>query len=86
MKVVELPQFKSAWKKLKPQTCQRARKTLGYLLYNRSHPSLRLKRIRRLPGYWEARVDGDYRIICRLEEDVIILVAIGKHDVLERFN
>ncbi len=86
MKVVRLSHFRRTWKNLSPQVQKRAEKALGYLLYDRSHPSLRLKRLKRLQGYWEARVDDDHRIICQLEEDVIILVAIGRHDVLERFN
>ena len=86
MKVVRLAHFKRMWKKLPLPIQKRASKALGYLLYNRSHPSLRLKRMKRLPGYWEARVDDDHRIICRLEEDIIVLAAIGRHDVLEKFG
>jgi mRNA-degrading endonuclease RelE of RelBE toxin-antitoxin system len=77
MKVVRLTHFRRMWKKLPHPIQKRASKALGQLLYDRSHPSLRLKRMQRLPGYWEARVDDNHWIICRLEEDIIVLAAIA---------
>jgi len=53
---------------------------------NRSHPSLHLKRIKRLPNHWEMRVSDDLRIILMIEDDTYTLLAIGRHEILDIFK
>ncbi len=43
-------------------------------------PGLRVKRLQSLAGKWETRVNRNIRIIFSLEEDGILLEAIGSHD------
>jgi len=85
MRIIRLPQFKRMWKKLPEPVLTRARKSVKLLINDRTHPSLYLKRFQGRPEYWEVRVDRNHRILCMLEEDLLILVAIGKHNMLDRF-
>ncbi len=86
MQIIRLIQFKRMWKKLSAPVQERAAESLRLLVADRTHPSLRLKRMQRLPQYWEVRLDRDHRLICRLGKEVIVLAAIGRHKVLDKMN
>lgn len=86
MEVIRLNQFKRMWKKLPAPVQEHAAKTLRQLIADRTHPSLNLKCVQGLPGYWEVRIDRDHRLICQLGKDVIVLVAIGAHEIIERLD
>ena len=50
------------------------------------HPSLRTKRIKGMDNLFECSVNMDIRIIWYFEnEELIILVDIGHHDILKKF-
>ena len=78
--------FARQLKKAPRQVKIRAERTSIILDSDREHPSLHLKRLQRLSGYWEIRVDDDWRIILRIEGNTFIFVAIGRHDVMEKFQ
>jgi len=86
MQIIRLNQFKRMWKKLPAAVQERAAKAIRQLAADRTHPSLSLKRLQRLPKYWEVRIDRDHRMICQLGKEVIVLVAVGAHEVIERVN
>ncbi|MBM3327870.1 MAG: hypothetical protein FJY67_00155 [Calditrichaeota bacterium] len=84
MQIIRLSQFKRMWKKLPADVQARAAKAIRLLAADRSHPSLGLKRLQRLPQYLEVRIDRDHRLICQMGSEVIVLVAVGRHEVLGR--
>jgi len=68
-----------------PQRIQRqADKQLGLLLKNLHHPSLRVKKMKRVKNIWEARVSKDYRFSFEIRGDTYILRKIGKHEEVLR--
>ena len=86
MPIYWTPRFRRDWKKLPSELRQRAGRAARQLEADRSHPSLRLKKLQRLPGYYELRVDEDYRIILTIEGDTFTFITIGRHDVLDRYG
>ena len=78
--------FARNWKILPPEIKSKAGRVALLIDSNRQHPSLRVKRLQSHSGYWELRVDDDWRIILKIEGNVFIFVTIGRHDVLEKFN
>jgi mRNA-degrading endonuclease YafQ of YafQ-DinJ toxin-antitoxin module len=64
---------------------QIARK-LTALSENPLHPSLRTKRVQGADGLFEASINMDMRVIWYYElEEMIILVDIGHHDILNDY-
>ena len=58
----------------------------SFLIFNPTHPSLRTKKIQGSDGIWESSVNMDIRIIWFYENDeLIILLDIGHHDMLNKF-
>jgi len=86
MQIIRLNQFKRMWKKLPVDVQERAAKAIRPLAADRSHPSLGLKRLQRLPQYWEVRIDRNHHLICQLGNEVIVLMAVGSHKILDRMN
>lgn len=86
MPVFWTPSFQREWKKLPRNVKTKTKKVIKYLEMDRSHPSLRLKKLQGQPGYWELRVDDTWRIILIIKGDVFTFVVIGSHDVLDRFK
>jgi len=86
MQVIRLNSFKRDWKKLSPAIHVKAEKALRLLITDRAHPSLQLKRLQRLPDYWEIRIDIQYSLISKIAGDTIVFVAIGAHEILDRIN
>jgi addiction module RelE/StbE family toxin len=73
--------FKKAFQRLPKEIQGKVQKALTLLAENPRHPSLQAKPIQGLTGYYEARVDINYRITyVRLSDDVLELSAIGPHD------
>lgn len=53
---------------------------------NPLHPSLRTKKIQGAEGMWESSVNMDIRIIWFYENnELILLLDIGHHDILNKF-
>jgi len=78
--------FHREWKKLPPEIKTKTGRILLLLDSNREHPSLRLKKLQRLTGFWELRVDKEWRILLTIEGDIFVIAGIGKHDLLDSFN
>ncbi|MFA5729950.1 MAG: type II toxin-antitoxin system mRNA interferase toxin, RelE/StbE family [Candidatus Paceibacterota bacterium] len=46
------------------------------------HPSLRLHPLKgKLKGLWSMSVNMQYRIIFQLEDNEVVFISIGKHDI-----
>jgi mRNA-degrading endonuclease RelE of RelBE toxin-antitoxin system len=59
-------------------------KKLNLFLNNRSHPSLRVKRIQGTENRWEGSVTMNYRFTFEFSEKTVFFRAIGTHDILNR--
>ena len=57
---------------------------LAYLAQDLAHPSLRVKRVQRYDGVYEASINMDYRLLFSVQDDVCMLLRIGRHDVIDR--
>jgi len=80
MKIARTDRFKKAYNNLTDKDKRRAEKALRLLISNIRHPSLRVKRIRKTQGIWEARVSRKIRMTFEMEDDLILLRNIGQHD------
>ena len=59
-------------------------KKLALFLNDRSHPSLRVKRIQGTKNRWEGSVTMNYRFTFEFLEDTVLFRTIGTHDILKR--
>lgn len=78
--------FKRDYLKLPMNVQDRVERIITLLDENREHPSLHLKRLKRLPGYWELRVTKKLRVLLMIKDDLFTLAAIGTHDILDTFG
>ncbi len=76
--------FKKDFQRLPPEIQDRCEKALRLLISNRSHPSLRIKKMEGAPGIWEMRVTDDYRITWQFAGAGILLRRVGTHNVLRQ--
>jgi len=59
---------------------------IGILKDNPDHPSLRTQRLHRYDNLYESSVSMGIRVIWRLDEDMIILQDVGRHDILKKYG
>ena len=74
--------FKRDYGRLPSSAKLRVERQVGLLVTNRSHPSLRLKKMALAGDIWEARVSEGYRMTLQFLEDMIFLGRVGTHDLL----
>ena len=84
MKIRRTRRFKKDYQKLSTNIQQRTDEKLRFLLLNRHHPSLRVRRVRGVPGLWELSVTMNYRVVFEIERDCYVLLGVGPHDILDR--
>jgi mRNA-degrading endonuclease YafQ of YafQ-DinJ toxin-antitoxin module len=80
--------FKKQFKKLSFQDQSIVEKALTMMSTDLRHPSLRTKPIQGRKGLFESSANMSIRIIWRYDENknaVILLLHIGKHDILKRY-
>jgi mRNA-degrading endonuclease RelE of RelBE toxin-antitoxin system len=80
LRIAYTASFEKAWKTLEENEKKRAAKTLQNLIVNIRYPALRLKKIQGVHNIWEARVSHSIRMTFQIQDDVIILRNIGRHD------
>jgi mRNA-degrading endonuclease RelE of RelBE toxin-antitoxin system len=78
--LVRTERFKRAYRKLEPRYRGQVKKALAQLLADRTHPGLRVKRIRGTEKVWELRAGRDIRVTFEIEQGVYILRNVGHHD------
>ena len=85
---IENYQFSQRFKKqynALPKEIQNAfDRKLALILKDRSHPSLRVKRIQGTKGRWEGSVTMNYRFTFEFIENFVFFRAIGTHDILKK--
>jgi len=58
-------------------------KTVTLLQRDPRYPGLRTKKIKDRVGLMESRVNNDLRILWQYRGDVIVLLAVGRHNIVE---
>lgn len=79
MELVRTERFKRAYRKLEPRYRKQVQKALAQLLADRTHPGLRVKRIRGTQKVWELRAGKDIRVTFEIEQ-VYVLRNVGHRD------
>ncbi len=76
--------FRKQYQALPKQIQKAFDKKLKLFLNNRSHPSLRVKRIQGTKNRWEVSVTMNYRVTFEFSENTLFFRTIGTHDILNR--
>jgi len=84
MRLRATERFISDYRALPADIRERTDRKLRYLAADLSHPSLRVKRVRSRQGVYEGSVNMDYRFLFEVEGDAVILLRIGRHDIVDR--
>lgn len=82
-KLISTPSFKRDYQKLSWKIQQKLDKQLRFLAENPHHPSLRMHRLGE-GDFWEFYVDFSYRAVCRRLGNVIELLFVGTHRLIDR--
>ena len=85
MKSQTLPSFWEAYKNLRFELRQSARKTYRLWLENPFYPSLHFKCVNKEENIWSVRVTLGYRTLGVMEGDTVTWFWIGSHDEYEQF-
>lgn len=80
MRIAVTDSFRRCHKKLPAEVQEKVERQLMRLSEDLHHPSLRVKKIKGVPGIWEARVDSGYRMTFTVKDDIIFLRRAGQHD------
>jgi len=80
VKILVTKRAEKSLKKLPSNILQKTQKQFSLLLTNYRHASLRTRKMGGIDCY-EARIDIHYRFTYLLQEDSIIILTIGPHDV-----
>lgn len=76
--------FKRDLKKLPLHLSDATWKQIRLLIQNRTHPSLRLKKLSGYENVWEVRIAEGYRICFSFGTNIIVLYRVGPHDITRR--
>ncbi len=82
MKLTRTNRFKRDYKKLPAHVQKQTDKKLRYLVNDITHPSLRIKRVRKYKDIFEGSITTDYRFLFQITPDGYTLLRIGAHDIL----
>ncbi len=85
MKLIRTKRFLRAYRKLDKRYRERVKKALAQFLTDRTHPGLRVKRVRGTERVWEMRAGQDIRVTFEIGQDAdganaIVLRNVGHHD------
>ena len=85
-KITYTDRFKKAYSNLSSSEKSQFQNKIKLFAENVLHPSLRTKRIQGHKDFYESSINMDIRIIWYFEnENLIILVDIGHHDILKKY-
>jgi mRNA interferase RelE/StbE len=76
--------FIRAYAQLRPEEQAAISDAIDRVQANRSHPSLRIKKIQGAVDIWEVRASRDLRITCRFTPDGVVFRVCGHHDEVLR--
>ena len=84
MTLVRTDRFKHDYQRLPKHIQKQTDRKLRYLVTDITHPSLRIKRVRRYNEVFEGSITKDYRFLFQTTPDGYVLLRIGTHDILDR--
>lgn len=85
-KITYSKDLKKHYKKLSETKKKQTKKKIKFFVKNPTHPFLKTKKIQGTDGIWESSVNMDIKIICFYENnELIFLLDIGHHDILDKF-
>ncbi|MGB9707052.1 MAG: hypothetical protein ACPLXP_03205 [Microgenomates group bacterium] len=84
MKLLLSAHFKKDYQKLPPHIKKKVQKQLKILTKDLAHPSLRVKKMKGQPRFWEARADRFWRMSFQKGKNKIRLCRVGPHDILRK--
>ena len=85
-KITYTERFKKSFQKLTTKEQKLFQNKMNLFINNILHPSLRTKKIKGHDSFYESSINMDIRIIWYFEnEELIILVDIGHHNILKSF-
>ena len=84
MILVRTDRFKHDYQRLPKHIQKQTDRKLRYLVADTTHPSLRIKRVRRFEDVFEGSITRDYRFLFQITSGGYILLRIGSHDILDR--
>jgi mRNA-degrading endonuclease RelE of RelBE toxin-antitoxin system len=76
--------FKRAYRRLEPTEQELVNKALRQLATDRTHPGLRVKRIKGTDNIWEMRAGRDIRLTLEITSEAYVLRNVGHHDATLR--
>ena len=76
--------FKKQYNALPKEIQDTFDRKLSLFLKNRSHPSLRVKRIQGTKKRWEGSVTMNYRFTFEFSGNTVLFRTIGTHDILKK--
>lgn len=76
--------FKKQYNALPKEIQDTFDRKLSLFLKDRSHPSLRVKRIQGTKKRWEGSVTMNYRFTFEFLENTVLFRTIGTHDILKK--
>ncbi len=82
-KLYATSKFKKARERLTVIEQKQVIKAAALLQRDPRHPGLSSKKIKGKSGIMECRVNRDLRILWKYRGDVILLLAVGRHDIVE---
>jgi mRNA interferase RelE/StbE len=80
MKIARTDRFKKAWIALNVRERKLGKKAIELMLLDLHYPSLRIKKIQGTQDIYEARVSLHIRLTFKIDNDILVLRNIGKHD------
>ena len=84
-KVVPTNRFKKLYGKLPANIQSKTKRQIALLREGeKNYPSLQAKKMVNQPDIWEARIDYHYRMTFKIEDNRIILRAVGTHKIYQK--
>lgn len=83
-KLIIAPSFRRDYQRLTRTIQQKVDKQIRFLTENPHHPSLRMHWLGE-GDFWEFYVDFSYRAVCRRVGEVVELLFVGTHRLIDRW-
>jgi len=83
MQLIYTAHFKKDYKKLSYAIQKKTDEKIKLLVENLSHPSLRVKKVKKYQHVLEGSINKNYRFLFQITSEGYLFLRIGKHNILE---
>ena len=83
MQLIYTAHFKKDYKKLSGTVQKKTDEKVKLLIENLSHPSFRVKKVKKYQNVLEGSIDKNYRFLFQITSKGYLFLRIGTHDILE---